>query len=134
MTTSINIIGEDVYRFNNAQGKLDWSLPASQALAQRIMDKIDPKAINVRFVQQGDSLGRVAEGLSGRSIKRVEEGGEGWDKVDVIYRGTSSQIQEQQKDNPSRLLVTANKIYPGQYVCLRDGRVIVAFKLDELLS
>lgn len=109
-----------------------WSEEVSVALAKAITAKVDPNKINVRLVQYGDNLGRIAEGLSSGVItpKGMESG---WDKVDVEYLGESGEITRQINGNPTKKLVTASLVFPGQYVVLKDKtHLVVADRFQDI--
>lgn len=101
----------------------------------------------------GDNLGRIAEGLSEGRIQLQPDENErvlagvrtwstilprdaiGWKIVTVAYvylgEHPSSQLLEQSADNPARTLFTASKVFPGQFVGLRDDLHLIIGDTEE---
>lgn len=106
------------------QGK-EWSSDIHNKLAQKISGvtkeelKKTADVLPVRPVQRGDALGTLAKGLT--------------DKLDwntpVDYR--SSRIAEGKK--PTKL-IDAKDIYPGQFVWVEGGKIIVADEMPQSLE
>ena len=125
-----NFIAEEVRKLPTEN---PWSAEASKKLAKDIEAKVDPLKINIRIVQKGDNLGRIAEGLSREAIKLAKEGGAGWEGVQVEYLGESDQVTAQKKENPSKTLDTASLVYSDQYVLLWDNtHLVVADTLKKI--
>jgi hypothetical protein len=121
-----NIIGPEVQRNKNPAG-FDWSKEASENLAASLAKKINPLSLNIRYIQPGDNLGRIAEGLSLREIT-VEK----WGEIRAEYKGDSDEIRKQIQQNLSCTLKEASLIYPGQYVRLQGRTVMVGATLGDL--
>lgn len=131
--STINLIDSNVQRASTAVG-LDGSPEASQKLTKDIAARVERKKINIRIVQRGDNLGRIAEGLSRGEVKSLEEDGSSWEHVPVVYLGSSPRIQQQKEDNKDCTLIKAIFIYPGQYVSFSKGRVYIGDTVEQILT
>ena len=103
----------------------------------------------------GDHLGAVASGLSRGHIQVKEEDLEnqffledsswtsipreeamGWKEVRVVYvysKTPSERMKIQAAENPTRMLLTAKRVYEGQLVAvIKYHTVVVADRFDDL--
>ncbi len=125
-TRPINYIGDSVRKTNPK----DWTPEASKQLAADIGSKVLANHINVRIVQQGDNLGRIAEGLSRGEIQLKD-----WKTIQVIYLGDTNRLNEQKSKNPSMVLMDAGLIHPGQFVVLKDSsHLLLAERVEQILN
>jgi hypothetical protein len=128
----VNVIGSEVQK-TAVNGK-SWSLEASQKLERDISLRMNQGHFNIRLVQPGDNLIRIAAALSHRQVVPPEIDDFSWRNIPVVYLGDSDQIRAQRTDNPNYTLLNAWTIHPGQYVAWADvGEVLVADRLDVLV-
>lgn len=114
--------------------------------------------IHVRQVQEGDNLGRIAEGLSRGAIQLQQSecrsqvnlkdrswtsialaDALGWKKAKIYYAfldaHPSMRLVAQGEENPQRVLFHASTIHPGQYVGITQANeVIVADDVNAVLT
>lgn len=142
----INIIGRETY-LKSCSKEERWSSAVSEQQAEKIASGIKEGVINIRLVQEGDNLGRIAEGLSkGRIQLQKDESlkplvnrpwttipiqeAQGWKETTVAYvckRGVSDdKLLEQAENNRDRTLFNAGIIHKDQSVALTgDLKVII---------
>ena len=152
----VNIIGSETY-IKNCSPSERWSLKVSEEQAEKIASGVRQGVINMRLVQAGDNLGRIAEGLSEGHIQLQPEesskplatirswttiptqAAQGWKKTAVIYVYggdlPSSNLKSQAEENRNRTLYEANRIFSGQYVGLtRDLKVVIGDDQDDVFN
>jgi len=96
--------------------------------AKQLAHALKEDAINIRCVQEGDSLIEIVKGLSNLRFDPKKDDGIGiqWKDVFVEYMHHDMdflclRLKEQAKENPLGKLSCAYRIYEGQYVGLHVG-------------
>lgn len=163
----VNIIGRDAY-YKNCPHENRSDLDVSENQAEMIAKAFQKDKINLRIIQgelvkgetsefwYGDTLGRIAEGLSEGQIqlqknetkKPINKGrswtpvltkeAKGWKSVSVAYvylgKKPSEQLSNQALKNPKRLLMEARIRHSGQYVGLTsDLKLVVGDHQEEVV-
>lgn len=133
MAMAVNPIGKETYIKGQAYLESE-TLTESEILAKRVAAAVDPTLINVRVIQEGDTLGRIVEGLSQGKIKSEQ-----WKDIPVeyVYSQTPSEnLRQQGVRNPERRLLSAHLIFPQQVAGLtREAipKVIIGDEVDVVV-